>query len=246
MMRYFTLLATLFVLFTGQQTSTLPLVILVRDGQGSPLAGVTLRLLAAGPPDEPFDTCVTDSAGQCRMLLLPGAYIVRFEGGWESQSFVPPAQQNGGALTDGGAAGGGFGVYIQPGQGEQVITFVVGHKDGQLVPLWDMSRSPNAPPQPYAPPENPFDTTANPLAGINLGSITSGEVTPEGTAQVAQSQIDAGAISTPVPTTTPSPATVDGHIPSGSVWLGLAGLVGVIALAALGAFLARARRKERS
>jgi hypothetical protein len=258
MMRFLTLLTTLLALFVAQQASTQPqyqvqpLVIVVRDGQGSPLAGVTLRLLVAGPPDEPLDSCVTDGAGQCRLLLPPGAYIIRFEGGWQGQSFISPAQQNGGALTDGGASGGGFGVYIQPGQVEQIITFVVGRKDGQLVPLWDMSRSPNAPPQPYAPPENPFDTASNPLTSIDLGSLAPGEVTLEGTAQVAESQIDAGSNSTPAPTrvpgstVTPSPAATDGHVPAGSLWLGLVGLGVVVALAALGAVLINARRKERS
>ena len=264
MMRFITLITTLLALFVAQQASTQPqyqgqpLVIVVRDGQGSPLAGVTLRLLVAGPPDGPFDSCVTDSAGQCHLLLPPGAYIIRFEGGWQGQSFIPTAQQNGGVLADGGAAGGGFGIYLEPslsgeaGQAEQMITFVVGRQDGQLVPLWDMSRSPSAPPQPYAPPENPFDTASKTLADIDLGSLTFGEVTPDGTAQVAQSQIDAGGAPTPTPTrvpgpaATPSPAAADGHIPLGSVWLGLIGLVGVIALATFGAFMARARRKERS
>lgn len=230
-------------------TSTQPLIIVVRDGQGHTLEGVNLTLLAAGPPDEPFDTCMTGVDGQCRLLVPPGAYIVRFDGKWQGQNFVPADQQNGGAPSDGGASGGGFGVYVDAplagqGQTEQIVTFVVGRKDGQLVPLWDMSRSPFAPPQPYSPSANPFDTSSNPLAGIDLGAVASANATPEGTAQVAHSQIDAGAASTPAPAGTPS-TTGDNRIPSTSIWLGVVALIMVIVLAVIVVLLAKVRRKER-
>jgi hypothetical protein len=208
------------------------------------VSGVTLRLLAAGPPDQPFDTCVTNTDGQCRLLLPAGAYIVRFEGGWQGQTFVPPSQQNGGGLEDGGASGGGFGVYIQPGSGEQVVTFVIGRQAGQLVPLWDMSRSPSAPPQPYAQPKNPFDTAANPLAGIDLGPMGAGAVTPTGDAQVVESAISAGGTSTPVPAVTPTASAPDQGVPAGSAWLGVVGLVAVVVLALVGALMAARRRQE--
>jgi hypothetical protein len=232
-----------------QQTSQ-PLVIVVRDGQGNPVSGVTLRLLAAGPPDEPFDSCVTDADGQCRLLLPPGAYIVRFEGGWQGQTFVPSSQQNGGGLEDGGASGGGFGVYIEPslpgepGSAEQVVTFVIGRQAGQLVPLWDMSRSPSAPPQPYAQPKNPFDTSANPLAGIDLGPLGAVGLTPTGDAQVVESAISAGGTSTPLPAVTPTAPPPDQGVPAGSAWLGVVGLVAVVVLVLFGALIAARRRKE--
>jgi hypothetical protein len=247
------LAALLILLSSGAvpaQQANQPLVIVVRDGQGNPLSGVTLRLLAAGPPDQPFDSCVTDAAGQCRLLLPPGAYIVRFEGGWQGQTFVSASQQNSGGLVDGGASGGGFGVYIEPslpgepGSGEQVITFVVGRQAGQLVPLWDMSRSPSAPPQPYAQPKNPFNTSANPLAGIDLGPLGVGAVTPTGSAQVVESAISAGGTSTPLPAVTPTAPPPDQGVPAGSAWLGVVGLVAVVVLVLFGSLIAARRRKE--
>jgi hypothetical protein len=255
-MKFVISLAALFI-FLGlgyispQQTPTEPLVIVVRDGQGNPVSGVTLRLLAAGPPDEPFDSCVTDADGKCRLLLPAGAYIVRFEGGWQGQTFVPASQQNSGGLEDGGASSGGFGIVLepslpgQPGSGEQVVTFVVGRQAGQLVPLWDMSRSPSAPPQPYAQPKNPFDTSANPLAGIDLGPLSAVSLTPTGDAQVVESAISAGGTSTPMPNVTPTAPTPDEGLPASSAWLGVVGLVAVVVLALVGALMAARRRKER-
>jgi hypothetical protein len=103
--------------------------------------------------------------------------------------FVPIDQQNGGALEDGGATGGGFGIYVEPATVEQIVTFVVGQRDGLLVPLWDMSRDPALPPQPFAVSANPFDPQADPLAGIDLGSLDGGAIsaTANATAQVVES-----------------------------------------------------------
>lgn len=243
-----TLIATLF-LAVGQTPSSQPLIIVVRDGQGHPLEGVSLMLLAAGPPDEPFGACATGADGQCRLLVPPGAYIVRFDGKWQEQAFIPADQQNGGALSDGGASGGGFGIYVDAppagqGQTEKIVTFVVGRKDGQLVPLWDLSRSPFAPPQPYSPSANPFDATSNSLAGINLGAIPSSGATSEGTAQIAESQINPGEAST-LPTPRPTPTPIDKGIPLASVLLGAIALIIMLVIAVVVLLFRRARRKER-
>jgi hypothetical protein len=123
------------------QSTNQPLVLIVRDGAGNPLPGVALDILVTGPPHERFDNCVTDATGQCRLLLAPGPYLVQFTRGWRGTLFIDPAQQNAAALDDGGVTGGGFGIYLEPAESEQIVTFVVGQRDGQLVPLWDMSRS---------------------------------------------------------------------------------------------------------
>lgn len=220
------------------QPTSLPLVIVVRDGQGNPLAGLTLRLLEAGPPTVPFDNCVTDQSGQCRLMIPPGSYVVQFEGGGWGRYFIPADQQNAGD----GTTGGGFGIYFEPSGQEQVVTFVVGQRDGQLVPLWDMSRDPSARPQPYAMPENPFDTSGDPLAGIDLSPLAASAT--EG-AQVVESTIGVGVTSTPMPTLTPAPTTLpEGTIPADGIQLGVIALLFIGALIiAIVIIVARLRRK---
>jgi hypothetical protein len=179
----------------------------VRDGAGNPLPGVALNILVTGPPHDPFDNCVTDAAGQCRLLLAPGPYLVQFMPGWRGTLFVDPARQNAAALDDGGVNGGGFGIYLEPAESEQVVTFVVGQRDGQLVPLWDMSRSAGADPQPYLPPESPFSSD-DPLADINLSPLMddgpAAPASPEATedTQVVESAVESGADATPTPEAT--------------------------------------------
>lgn len=219
--------------------TSLPLVIVVRDGQGNPLAGLTLRLLEAGPPTQPFDNCVTDQSGQCRLMIPPGSYIVQFEGGGWGHMFIPADQQNAGD----GTTGGGFGIYFESSGQEQVVTFVVGRRDGQLVPLWDMSRDPGAPPQPYALPENPFDTSGDSLAGIDLSPLAASAT--EG-AQVVESTIGVGVTSTPVPTLPPVPTALpDGNIPADGIRLGVIALLCIAALViAVVLIVTRLHRKE--
>jgi len=222
-----------------------PLVIVVRDGQGQALPGVPLQILRTGPPHEPFDSCVTDADGACRLLVPPGAYLIQFDGGWRGQAFVPPAEQNDGALDDAGAAGGGFGVYLEPGAKEQVVTFVIGQQDGQLVPLWDMSRDPDAAPQPFAMPASPFQKADAALADVDLSPLGTSAEVDEG-AQVVESQIHAGAAPTASPTADPAPRR---EAPTSGDFM--AGFVGLIVVSSLLAGIAmvvqavRRRRKER-
>ncbi len=165
------------------QQDNQPLVIVVRDGAGNPLTGITLDILLTGPPHEPYDNCVTDDSGQCTLLIPPGAYLVHFDLGWRGREFVPVEQQNVGALDDGGL--GGFGIYFEPSDTEQIVTFVIGQDrdSGLLVPLWDMSRDPNATPQPYAHPANPLDAPEEALAAYDLG-----ELNPEISASIPQEE----------------------------------------------------------
>ena len=211
------------------QQNSQPLVIVVRDGQGNPLVGVSLVLLRTGPPHEPFDNCVTDGEGQCRLQIPPGAYIVQFSGGWRGQMFVPADQQNGGSLEDGGAVGGGFGVYVEPANVKQIVTFAVGQRDGLLIPLWDMSRDPSLPPQPFAIAENPFDPQADPLAGIDLGSLNGGAISATAsatTAQVVESEIGIGGVPTLIPTASSTVvAEGSGDVPTSGILLGLIALI---------------------
>lgn len=238
-------------LHTSVEQTSQPLVIVVRDGQGSPLAGITLVMLRTGPPHESFDNCVTDSEGQCRLQIPPGAYIVQFDGGWRGQMFVPVGQQNGGALEDGGATGGGFGIYVEPASVEQIVTFVVGQRDGQLIPLWDMSRDPAAPPQPFAVSANPFDPQEDPLAGIDLSGLGGGAISATasaGTAQVVESEIETGGVPTLTPSQAPTlPATTSGGVPPSGILLGLIALA-VMVIIIVGVVIIviqlRARRKQ--
>lgn len=219
-------------------STSLPLVIVVRDGQGNPLAGLTLRLLLAGPPAEPFDNCATDGQGRCRLMIPPGSYIVQFEGGGWGHYFIPADQQNAGD----GTTGGGFGIYFEPSGQEQVVTFVVGRRDGQLVPLWDMSRDPSAPPQPYALPENPFSTSGDPLAGIDLSPLAASAT--EG-AQVVESTIGVGATSTPLPTVISTPAILpNGGIPADGLRLGVIALMFIAALVVAVVLVAARLRRQ--
>ncbi len=176
-------------------------------------------------------------------MIPPGAYIIRFIQGWRGLEFAPPGEQNAGALDD-GATGGGFGVYFEPSSEEQMVTFVVGVRDGRLIPLWDMSRDPLTPPQPFAMPQSPLDSPDEALEEIDLsplideqGGEDTPEITPTGDAQVVSTRIDTGA----APTTTPGMESSQSEDTAGAVGvsetfraevilLGLAGLAVVIVL----------------
>jgi hypothetical protein len=232
------------LLIPALQGASLPLVIVVRDGAGNPLPGVALEILVEGPPHELYDTCVTDAGGACRLVIPPGAYLIRFIQGWRGLEFVSPDEQNAGVLDD-GTTGGGFGVYFEPSEQEQVVTFVVGVRDGQLIPLWDMSRDPLTPPQPFALPQSPLGSPEEALEGIDLGALVEAQPapavsTPTAEAQVVTGQVEVGAAPTVAPTpdaTPPAPAagTRSAALSSHAILLGLIGLAGLggILLAAM-------------
>jgi hypothetical protein len=212
--------------------------LLIRDGQGTPLAGVSLSLLRTGPPHEPLDACVTDSVGQCMFWLPPGAYLVRFNGELTGLPFQAPDAQNGGMLDDAGAAGGGFGIYLEPSQADTLVTFVVGRQGETLVPLWDLSRDANALPEPFALPDNPFETGGDPLEGIDLSPI-------DEDIQINEPTVGNDEITTPAVTITPE--SKPGSDQPDSLSLGLLGLVMAGCLLTGLGFLLRTikRRRER-
>jgi|GEM_PF-6308285 len=244
----------LLLLIPGLQISSLPLVILVRDGAGNPMAGVPLEILVEGPPHEPYDTCVTDGDGRCRLVIPPGAYIIRFVQGWRGLEFVAPEGQNAGALDD-GTTGGGFGVYFEPSEEEQVVTFVIGIQDGLLIPLWDMSRNPQAPPVPFALPISPLDNPNEALASIDLSAlvVTPPAETPtvESEAQIITSEVEVGVGTTATPSgSEPTPVPTSGpaetqNAGKEAILLGLAGLGGLLVLLIGGTLLAHRLRLRR-
>jgi hypothetical protein len=221
----------------------------VRDGAGNPLSGVVIQILVSGPPPTPYDNCVTDEGGECRLLIPPGAYRLVFDRGWRGLEFVPPEAQNSGILED-GTSGGGFGVYFAPSDEAQLLTFVVGEQDGRLVPLWDMSRDPGAAPQPFTPPGQSLDgIRLEPLVGTidRVEETPTAETSPE--SQVVEDELHSG-FQVPEEEGEPEAGPVLEQPPSpgrDKAFLAALGLVltGLILLG--GAYLARwLRRKERS
>jgi hypothetical protein len=217
----------------AQQPGSQPLTLVVRDGQGNPLPGVALDILVEGPPHEPYDNCATDASGECRLMIPPGSYVVQFTRGWQGYIFVPAGQQNAGALED-GTSGGGFGITFDPSTSPQVVTFVVGVQDGALVPLWDMSRDPAAPPQPFAMPQSALANPDNALAGISFDALVATPSSTEqpATASAAESQVVTSEILPGAePTLTVTPVVAPTVVPAGNPSIGSSALL--LAIAAL-------------
>lgn len=134
----------------GQPEETESLVIVVRDSAGQPLSGVGLELYLSGPPPELYRRGLTEADGTARFLVYSADYLVSFVGDWQDIPFTPAASQNGGTQTSGQL--GGFGVHLptRPDGSDHVLTFVVVRNEaGELVPLFDMSRDPALPPEPF-------------------------------------------------------------------------------------------------
>lgn len=247
---------------TLQAQASQPLVIVVRDGAGNPLQGIALGILLAGPPHEAYDNCVTDQAGQCTLIIPPGAYIVHFQRGWRGREFIPTTEQNASAQNDGGS--GGFGIYLEPDSADQVVTFVIGQdrETGQLIPLWDISRDPTVPPQPFAYDGNPLANPDETLEGISLealdtaisGSLPQADIDATATAQVLVSQIDPGqpveaevpdtATVLPEPEATPEPEY--DSLPGNVLGLALIGLLAAVLIAGGVALLIKRRKAKRA
>jgi hypothetical protein len=133
-----------------EPVETESLVIVVRDSAGHPLAGVGIELYLAGPPHELYKQALTEADGAARFLVFPAEYVVTFVEDWDELPFVSPSQQNGGAQTHGDV--GGYGVHVgrRADSSDHLVTFVLARNgEGLLVPLFDMSRDPALPPEPF-------------------------------------------------------------------------------------------------
>lgn len=153
------------------QMTSQPVVILVRDGVGSPMQGVPILIYLIGPPTEQADQCVTDDDGMCHVDLFPNAYVLHFVQGWRGRLFIPPSEQNptgmdGMLLTN--DVTGGFGIYVSRLDAVQTFSFVLGVQDDQLVPIWDMTSDPARPPDPYMPATDPG---VDPFTTIDLSPL---------------------------------------------------------------------------
>lgn len=241
------------------QPTTQPVVVVVRDGAGNPLFGVPILIHLSGPPLEPFDQCVTDERGQCTLDLFPGSYTLQFVQGWRDKPFVPVEQQNAYQSED-GSAGGGFAANIRPANQVLYLTFVVGlDAAGYLVPLWDMSRDPSLPPQPYDPGGGaldglsfePFDPTLDLSGPGSLPPTGAGQAAgPTPTAQVFVDELGAGGAAptqaaTGLPVTAPPPdANPSDGLDAGLILTGLVALVVIIILGILFFLLLRHRAES--
>lgn len=186
--------------WAAMQPTTQPVMIMVRDGAGIPMMGIPIKILIDEPPDLlDHDQCVTGQDGTCTVHLLPGTYRVQFVQGWYGRLFIPVEDQEVFKMT-----------VVQSDQ-VQYQPFTIAEHDGQLVPVWDMSRDPSQPPKPFLP----SFTNEDPLASLNLGPLTTGlpgstqPPVPGGTAtsQVAVDVVGSGAGASPTAEAlTPTPA----------------------------------------
>lgn len=189
---------------SAQQLTTQPVVIVVRDGAGNPMMGVPIKILIDDPPTfEEHDQCVTGEDGACTVHLLPNTYRIRFVQGWRGRPFIPVEEQ----IV--------FNTTVRPTNRLLYCTYVIAERDGQLVPVWDMSSDPAQPPKPFMP----SFTDEDPMASFNLGPLTTdlpGTLQPGGgpaapdvtvTSQVVVDVVGSGATASPtVEAATPSPA----------------------------------------
>jgi hypothetical protein len=228
----------------AQQPTTQPIVIVVRDGAGNPMMGVPILIKIASDPPQDCDQCVTAEDGACTVQLLPDQYLIQFVQGWRGRPFIPVEQQ----LS--------FGLTVMPSDQVGYSTFVIAEQDGRLVPVWDMSRDPEQPPQPFMPSFNGED----PLAPLDLGPLTTAlpgatqpgsapatSGTATATSQVVVDVIGSGA-GTPITAATPTPAPAAAQPPSTNIGMIVIAMIGIgilIALALLILFSSRDARKER-
>ncbi|MBN1310691.1 MAG: hypothetical protein JXB30_04660 [Anaerolineae bacterium] len=139
------------------QPVTQLVAIVVRDGAGNLMKGVSISIKIDEPPIlEDHDKCLTDEDGTCIVHLLPGTYRVQFIYGWRNWGFIPVEEQE------------VFTLSIVPRDQILYNFFVIAERDDQLVPMWDMSRDPSEPPEPFLPSFNGED----PLADLNLGPLS--------------------------------------------------------------------------
>lgn len=218
-------------------------VLLVRDGAGAPMQGVSILILEAGPPNEPYDGCITNDDGQCFTAFFPDyLYIIQFppKENWHGRYFVPLEEQGGSGEY---CPGPGFCVYFYPDPEnpvEDTISFVVAERgDGLLVPAWDMSADAAVSPEPFFPPDQSTDDLD--LSGLDAAIIigpspviTTNTVTPTTEEQVIVSTYNPGIPPTPTNAPTSLPVTIepepDPQSGPGDILLGLLVLSVVIGL----------------
>jgi hypothetical protein len=223
---------------SAQDYPSQPVSLFVRDGAGNRLQGVTLDIYVTGPPHEFLESCVTGADGGCHLMIPPKEYLVLFRDGYRGFPFVPSEEQNGGMMSDAGL--GGYGISFQPDTEEQSLLFVLGLRNGQIMPLWDLAASPNDPPQPFINSEDPFAAPADALAeaGVTLDPLApevaeaTSEPTTEAGPAAPQVVVDyyefptaAAAIA---PTTVPlatQPATRETDLPPSAINQGILGIL---------------------
>lgn len=185
------------------QPTTQPVVIVVRDCAGNPMMGVPLKIYIDVPPQfEEHDQCVTGQDGACTVHLLPNTYRVRFMQGWRGRLFIPVEEQQ------------AFGLTVGQSDQVQYLTLAVAERDGMLVPVWDMSRDPGQPPEPFLPSFASPD--GDPLAALNLGPLVEDAAGPPAVAatptpQTVVDRVEPGGPAEPpleIPVATPEPEPV--------------------------------------
>jgi hypothetical protein len=146
----------------AQQPTTV--VLGLRLPSGAPVPGVTahIRTLLGEPGVELSagqQSCVTDTAGLCAVQLVPGEYVVRWEGSYQDQPLQPMDEQ-GSPLGHTGAAYG-LGMALTESSSQVWWLFVlVPRTDGHWYPTYDLSMSQAEPlrvqPSPFVPAEAGF------------------------------------------------------------------------------------------
>ena len=230
------------------QPVTQLVAIVVRDGAGNPMMGVSILIKIDNPPVlEDDDKCLTDEDGTCIVHLFPNTYRVQFIYGWHDWAFIPVEDQE------------IFTLSVIPRDQTSYNFFVIAERDGQLVPVWDMSRDSSQPPKPFLPSFGDKD----PLADLYLGPLnTDVEGAPppgdapsvEGatpTIQVVIDELAPGVAAAPATTIPVSPTTAAAPAADGGLTLrGVLGLLFALALVAMVILLVvvianRPKRKER-
>lgn len=177
--------------------------ILVRDLAGSPLEGIGIGVYEPGPSGVRLDRGSTDGDGFVRFRLPAGSYLVTFEGGWGTHTFVPPAEQNAGAMTTERSGGYAIQVEVQSQGSEALFLFTIGlDNTGHLVPLFDLSASPGDPPLPYlydGPISDEVSIDPSPVSGLTQATlaapgIAAVENAPRSTPAPGRAGVDSGVI----------------------------------------------------
>jgi hypothetical protein len=131
-----------------QQNPDRPLVIVIRNLDGTPAEGISVIVYDLERSGLDRQYTETDSTGAATFMVFYGDYLVAFEGMYQGHLFITPAQQNAGARTFGEV--GGFGVFLDPHSDSYAFLFTIAiNETGQMVPLYDLAESTASAPVPY-------------------------------------------------------------------------------------------------